>query len=127
MNWKEKFESQILEKGLELYSFDKVSLIAEMGTTYKLMVSGVSAYYIVEIDISEDDITYMECSCKQAKAGKYCPHMAASLYYLEYDTNAFKNMAKGVGKKIKPFTPSVDKYVYFDIGKAVTPTSYVSK
>lgn len=117
MNWKDKLDRDILEKGLELYSFNKVALIAEMDTTYKLMVSGVSAYYMVEIDVTEDDITYIECSCNVAKAGKYCQHMAACLYYLEYDTNAFKKMDKGLGKKIKPFAPSIGEYVYFDLGK----------
>ena len=78
-NWKDLFRSHILERGLRYYEEGAVTEVTETETGYEAVVEG-SETYSVEIEIRDERIYDMWCSCPYAEDGNYCKHMAAVLY-----------------------------------------------
>ena len=79
MDWEDLFREVILDRGYEYYIEDAVELQNVTDDHIEAIVSG-SEEYEVEIDIYDDNIIDMYCSCPYAKKGYNCKHMAAVLY-----------------------------------------------
>lgn len=82
MEWKRLFESHILERGYEYYVDGAVSDFEVSKNNINAQVSGYDLYD-VEIEIENDKITDMYCTCHYAEDGNNCKHMAAALYKYE--------------------------------------------
>ncbi|MGN1317756.1 MAG: SWIM zinc finger domain-containing protein [Lachnospirales bacterium] len=85
MEWKRLFESHILERGYDYYA-DRA--VCDFEVSENNIIAQVSGYdlYDVEIEIENDEITDMHCTCPYAEGGSNCKHMAAVLYkYENYD------------------------------------------
>lgn len=81
-DWKSLFRAHILARGLDYYKSGAVQDIERTETGYCATVEGTEDYE-VEIEIRDDRIYDMECSCPYAEGGSYCKHMAAVLYEIE--------------------------------------------
>ena len=81
-NWKELFRPHILERGRNYYEEGAVVSLDRTDTGYHAEVEGTEDYE-VSIEIQDDEITDMYCSCPYADSGNYCKHMAAVLYEIE--------------------------------------------
>lgn len=96
--WKDLFRTHILERGLNYYEEDCVPLLEQTSTGYTAVVEGTDNYD-VEIEIRDDQVYDMTCTCPYAAEGNYCKHMAAVLYKIEagesgteMSVNCFRNM-----------------------------------
>lgn len=79
MDWEDLFREVILDRGYDYYLEDAVELQNVTNDHIEAIVSG-NEEYEVEIDIYDDNIIDMYCSCPYAKKGYNCKHMAAVLY-----------------------------------------------
>lgn len=77
--FKSLFKPQILARGLEYYKNGAVSNLTIDETSITADVRG-SEPYQVEIKLSGDRITGMNCDCPYADGGENCKHMAAVIY-----------------------------------------------
>lgn len=80
--WKDLFRTHILERGLNYYEEGYVTSLEQTLTGYMAVVEGTDDYY-VEIEIRDDQVYDMTCTCPYAADGNYCKHMAAVLYKIE--------------------------------------------
>ncbi len=80
--WKDLFRTHILERGLKYYEEGYVTSLEQTLTGYMAVVEGTDDYY-VEIEIRDDQVYDMTCTCPYAADGNYCKHMAAVLYKIE--------------------------------------------
>ncbi len=80
--WKDLFRTHILERGLNYYEEGYVTLLEETSTGYTAVVEGTEDYD-VEIELRDDRVYDMTCTCSYAAEGNYCKHMAAVLYKIE--------------------------------------------
>ena len=80
--WKDLFRTHILERGLNYYEEGYVTSLEETSTGYTAVVEGTEDYD-VEIEIRDDRVYDMTCTCPYAEEGNYCKHMAAVLYEIE--------------------------------------------
>ena len=80
--WKDLFRTHILERGLNYYEEDCVTSLEKTSTGYTAVVEGTENYD-VEIEIRDDRVYDMTCTCPYAADGNYCKHMAAVLYEIE--------------------------------------------
>lgn len=81
-NWKDIFLPHILSRGKNYFKEGHVRQIRHSGNTYIANVTGAEEY-VVEIDINNSEIGYMECSCPYAAHSENrCKHMAAVLFAL---------------------------------------------
>ena len=80
--WKDLFRTHILERGLKYYEEGYVASLEQTLTGYMAVVEGTDDYY-VEIEIRDDQVYDMTCTCPYAADGNYCKHMAAVLYKIE--------------------------------------------
>lgn len=80
--WKELFRTHILQRGLNYYDMGLVSTLRKTESGYTAVVEGTEDYE-VNIEIEDDRIYDMECTCPYADAGNYCKHMAAVLFEVE--------------------------------------------
>ena len=84
MKWKHLFPAHILERGWDYYQSDAVENLQKSETGYTAEVEGTEIYD-VEVELSQNTVQDMWCSCSYAEDGAYCKHMAAVLYALEED------------------------------------------
>lgn len=84
MKWKHLFPAHILERGWDYYQSDAVENLQKSETGYTAEVEGTEIYD-VEVELSQNTVQDMWCSCPYAEDGAYCKHMAAVLYALEED------------------------------------------
>lgn len=82
MNWKNLFDSKILERGHSYFKNNAVEELEVYDGSITATVIG-SEDYDVELAIENGDITEMECSCPYSAEGYACKHMAAALYAYE--------------------------------------------
>lgn len=80
--WKDLFRTHILERGRNYYEEDCVALLKQTSTGYTAVVEGTDDYD-VEIEICDNQVSDMTCTCPYAAEGNYCKHMAAALYKIE--------------------------------------------
>ncbi len=80
--WKDLFRTHILERGLNYYEEGYVTSLEETSTGYTAVVEGTEDYD-VEIELRDDWVYDMTCTCPYAAEGNYCKHMAAVLYKIE--------------------------------------------
>lgn len=80
--WKDLFQPRILERGLDYYEKGQVVSLEETADGYLALVQG-SEDYTVQIEINQEQVADMTCTCPYAADGKYCKHMAAVLYQIE--------------------------------------------
>ena len=80
--WKNLFRTHILERGLKYYEEDCVTSLKQTMTGYTAVVEGTDDYD-VEIEMRDDQVYDMACTCPYAAEGNYCKHMAAVLYEIE--------------------------------------------
>ena len=80
--WKDLFRTHILERGLKYYEEGYVTSLEQTLTGYMAVVEGTDDYH-VEIEIRDDQVYDMTCTCPYAADGNYCKHMAAVLYKIE--------------------------------------------
>lgn len=80
--WKDLFRTHILERGLNYYEQGTVLSLEKTENGYAAIVEGTDDYQ-VEIEISDDRVYNMSCTCPYAEDGNYCKHMAAVLYEIE--------------------------------------------
>lgn len=117
MDWKNRFNTEILERGKYYYQHKHVYGLSSKRGIYTANVIGSSVYH-VETKIQNGDITYIMCTCPHARKGYYCKHMAAVLFALEARGDLAKQMESKLQEKmIKPFVVTDDTYRYFDMGK----------
>lgn len=86
-DWKNLFQRRILERGEEYFEDGMVSQVTQTSTGYQAIVEGTDAYE-VEIEMDEDGIYDMFCTCPYAEDGNYCKHMAAVLYHIHSEDKA---------------------------------------
>lgn len=96
--WKDLFRTHILERGLNYYEEGYVTSLEKTLAGYTAVVEGTDDYD-VEIEIRDDQVYDMTCTCPYAADGNYCKHMAAVLYEIEegepdtkIPTNYFEKM-----------------------------------
>ena len=80
--WKNLFRTHILERGLKYYEEDCVTSLKQIMTGYTAVVEGTDDYD-VEIEMRDNQVYDMTCTCPYAAEGNYCKHMAAVLYEIE--------------------------------------------
>ena len=80
--WNDLFRTHILERGLNYYEEGYVTSMEQNLTGYTAVVEGTENYD-VEIEIRDDRVYDMTCTCPYAAEVNYCKHMAAALYEIE--------------------------------------------
>ena len=82
MNWKGLFTPRILQRGLE---YCRNLAVEDLHITDEQITASVlgTEKYAVEIDIKNDAIEAMSCTCPYAADGNTCKHMAAVLFACE--------------------------------------------
>ena len=79
MNWKGLFTPRILQRGLEYYRNLAVEDLHITDDRITASVLGTEKY-AVKIDIKNDAVEAMSCTCPYAADGNTCKHMAAVLF-----------------------------------------------
>lgn len=79
MNWERLFKPHILERGMAYYCLGRVEDLEIYEDEITAVVEG-SEPYDVSIELDEDGVSGMECTCPYAEGGENCKHMAAVLY-----------------------------------------------
>ncbi len=82
IDWKKKFESNVLERGKNLFINKRVTDLTKSGTTYRAAVLGRNRTEVSARFPDEKHIR-LSCVCPAARGGKCCEHMAALLYAVE--------------------------------------------
>ena len=81
INFKDKFESHILQRAYNYYKEGLVSNVHKEGDLICANIYGTEKYH-VEVQIENEELVYTNCSCPYAATQEYCKHIAALLYYL---------------------------------------------
>lgn len=79
MEWQSKFQERILVRGYNYYLSGAVEDLKVYDDHIESIVEGTEEYEVV-IDIENDEVISMYCSCPYAQDGHLCKHMAATLY-----------------------------------------------
>jgi len=82
IQWKDKFDQSVLERGKASYLNKKVADLEAVKGGYRAAVLGRQRNEVA-VRIREDGHMRLTCSCPVAKGGKSCEHMAAVLYAVE--------------------------------------------
>ena len=82
LDWKGQFSDVILKRGKSYFDGGAVKSLGSNSLGFEARVKG-SELYRVEIDVCNDEIMNMFCSCPHARQGFHCKHMAAVLYAIE--------------------------------------------
>lgn len=80
--WESIFKKGVLERGRQYYIDGRVELLEYEDTHLEAEVFG-SEYYNIKIDLNDNQILKMTCTCPYAKENPYCKHMASVLYAVE--------------------------------------------
>lgn len=81
-DWKRYFRDIILKRGADYALSDRVDDLKKTDLGWTAVVHGSEDYY-VEIELEDDEVMYMSCTCPYADGDNYCKHMAAVLYEIE--------------------------------------------
>ena len=76
LDWESLFSPRILVRGMGYYESGAVTELSRTEGGYRALVEGTEDYE-VEIEIKDNRILDMRCTCPYAGDGKYCKHMAA--------------------------------------------------
>ena len=95
MSWKDLFEQKILKRGSE-YCTNRAVLNLKVTENKITAVVNGSDLYQVEINLKNEEVVDMHCSCPYAQNGKNCKHMAAVLYKWE------RNKEFEAAEKVEP-------------------------
>ena len=95
-SWKELFNSRYLMRGEEYYKSGYISNMSNNENYYHATANGTSPYKVM-VEIENNTIEDMNCSCPHFASGNNCKHLAAFLYEIE-DINQMKILAKGKSK-----------------------------
>ncbi|MCR5448195.1 MAG: SWIM zinc finger family protein [Solobacterium sp.] len=82
IGWKSYFARRILERGEDYAYSGAVHDIKQTRDLIKAEVDGTETYH-VRIELEENEVMDMYCSCPYAMDGHNCKHMAAVLYTIE--------------------------------------------
>ena len=85
MEWKSRFQANILERGYQYKNRDLIRNFKVNHTTITATVLGTNPY---NVRIQADPFTFY-CSCPYATSGHLCKHMAAVLFYSEHHNSHF--------------------------------------
>ena len=77
--WESLFSPRILVRGMDYYESGAVMEMVRTEGGYRALVEGTEDYE-VEIDIKDNQVQHMRCTCPYAAEGYNCKHMAAVLY-----------------------------------------------
>ena len=80
--WESIFKKGVLERGRQYYIEGRVELLKYEKDHLEAEVLGTE-YYNVQIDLNNEQILKMKCTCPYAKENPYCKHMASVLYAVE--------------------------------------------
>ncbi len=95
-SWRDYFPSRILERGREYWRQGNVEELVWAGSSIQAVVLG-SEEYDVELEIEDDIVVDLYCSCPYAEDGSACKHMAAVLFAAEAD-----NLEPGDRRGLEP-------------------------
>lgn len=98
LEWKQKFDKDTLERGRNAYLKRKVDDLKEVDGGYTAAVLGKERFE-VSIKIKAGELGRMRCKCPAAKIGRYCEHMAATLYAVEGMTGVVEKKQDASEKK----------------------------
>lgn len=90
MNWERLFKPHILERGMAYYCGGCVEDFEINDTEITAVVEG-SEPYDVSIELEENGVFSMECTCPYAEGGENCKHMAAVLYAWQDEKTESRN------------------------------------
>ena len=79
MKWKHLFEYYILDRGMDYFEDDRVT-VKEISENRILANVAGSEDYNIRIRLENGEIAAMSCDCPYATGGAKCKHMAAVLY-----------------------------------------------
>ena len=82
LKWKHLFSNRSLSRGEDYFSQGMVYNLREMDGRYTATVVGSSVYSVV-IELAEDRVAGMYCTCPHAAEGNNCKHMAAVIFEME--------------------------------------------
>ncbi len=82
IGWKSLFARRILERGEDYAYGGAVHDIEQKGDRITAEVDGTETYHVM-IELEQDEVVDMFCSCPYAMDGNSCKHMAAVLYTIE--------------------------------------------
>lgn len=88
--WKDLFQTHILESGLNYYEDGYISNLKQTPTGYLAFVEDTDDDYYVNIEMQDELVSKITCTCSSGKKGRYCEHMAATLYELEENKQNIK-------------------------------------
>ena len=82
--WKKYFHVPSLDNGRILFEKNKVRLQKDGECEYSATVMEYKAYH-VKVFVKPESSSYkIRCDCPVATGGRYCKHMAAAMYAIEY-------------------------------------------
>jgi hypothetical protein len=117
MNWQKLFQKHILDRGYDYYCEGAVE-------SYKIKEGVITATvygsddYEIEIQLDDDKVIAMYCSCPHAGSGSFCKHMAAVLYEWETDLDDGQTASLAVLEKVSSSDASVEAEVKTAVAKA---------
>ena len=76
------FLEHIAKRGYEYYKENKVKNITLNKNSINVQVQG-NKIYDIKIEIINDNIENIKCSCEHFKEGNKCKHLAATMYYVQ--------------------------------------------
>lgn len=110
IDFEDEFFDYILSRGYDYYIAGKVDKVKNNNNYVTAIVHGKDDYN-VKLEIDDDIFLNGECNCPYNANGKYCKHIAAVLYYLNYENKSEMNNSYNLenvinkidDKKIKNF------------------------
>ena len=105
-SWKDYFDEYRLLYGREYYEWEHFTNVCRVDDTVLATVYG-SDDYTVRIELVDDEVSDMSCTCPHANEGNYCKHMACICYYIE--ENDISKVEKQMRYRIYSLTLSVTK------------------
>ena len=102
------FLEHIAKRGYEYYKENKVKNIVLNKNSINGQVQE-NKIYDVEIEIVNDDIENIKCSCKNFKEGNKCKHLAAMMYYVQ---NHCKEYIEEHKKRLKNNINKIDNDIF---------------
>ncbi|HJE86217.1 MAG TPA: SWIM zinc finger family protein [Levilactobacillus hammesii] len=80
MDWEVQFQPQIVDRGYDYYRRGLVVNGQKSADEIHAIVAGTQDYHVV-IKLVDDEVVDAVCDCPYAVDGKYCKHMAATLFW----------------------------------------------
>lgn len=115
MRWKHNFQNSVLEQGKEFYQNKRVRNLNFEEDTYYAQVFG-DKRYDVEVQVKEEKIVRLGCTCRSARMGKACAHMVAVLTAVDEQGEVLRKQ-QPKEPAFQPFVPITDHYQYFDVAR----------